>query len=343
MNEMINRVIIESNRGDKSFILIKGNLLRDDGDLIVVNTYEDMNGNIIGDFSQMVKEQFHLANAKERTIFFLENGGSVNLIESSSDTSIRILILHSRLREGEPISKELYEKLIKGLFSALVSLEVSGYRFSTISLPVLLRKGISHIHNEAAAILIQHAVKWLKTSKYTNTIRYYVYEKGDQNKWNDAIEQTLGRSVVNATIDEQVSKLRIYLLALIYSFPKDEAVYQDTLVPLQNALNRELISPEVVAAFGRKLAESLCEKMTGNTKVSFNVNLSTLKKAGNLDPFFLQCLYQIKAYGNTSIHRSNPIYGSDTLTLDDLKILLIILKKILLAYQLQLSPASGEI
>ena len=94
-----------------------------------------------------------------------------------------------------------------------------------------------------------------------------------------------------------------------------------------------MISPEVVAAFGRKLAESLCERITGNTNVTFNINLSTVKHTGNYDPFFIQCLYQIKAYGNTSIHRSKPMYGSDSLTSDDLKILLLILKKILLEYQ----------
>lgn len=333
LNTVINRVIIESNKGDRSFTLVEGDLLQDDGDLIVVNTYENEHGEIEGDFAQVLKEQFHLGESQERPVFYLENGGYISFIESVDKEAKKMLILHSKLKEGEPISQQLYETMIKGLFSSLVSLEISGFAFTTVSFPVLLRKGINGVYNEAASTLIQQAVKWLKKSSCTNTIRYYVYLENDSTLWHEAIERSLGRSVVNANIDEDISRLRTYLLGLIYSFPKEEAVYHDTLVPLQNALNRDSISPEVVAAFGRKLAESLCESITGNTDVTFNINLSTIKNKENIDPFFIQCLYQIKAYGNTSIHRSKSIYGSDSLTSEDLKILLLILKKILLEYQ----------
>ena len=248
-NTVINKVIIESNQGDRSFTLVEGDLLQDDGDLIVVNTYENEHGEMEGDFAEVVKNKFQLIEAKERPIFYLENGGYMSLIEPAHKDSKMMLILHSKLKEGEPISKELYETMIKGLFSALVSLEISGYRFATVSFPVLLRKGINGIYDEAAATLIQHAVKWLKKSSYTNTIRYYVYLENDSVLWNESIERSLGRSVVNANIDEEMSRLRIYLLGLIYSFPKEEAVYQDTLVPLQHALNRDSDQPRSCSCF----------------------------------------------------------------------------------------------
>jgi hypothetical protein len=332
-NSLINRAIIESRFGDRSFILVEGDLLKDDGDLIVVNTYRNDDGEVTGDFADVIATKLEMADAFERPIFFLENGGTINLIQGENKSSQKLLVIHTNLKEGQPISAELYAEMIRGLFSAIVALEVAGYRFSNISFPVLFRKGIGSIYNEAAKTLIKYAVQWLKQSNYTNSIRYFVYIGNEVVQWNEAIERSLGRSVVNAAVDEEVSRLRLYLLGLISSFPREQAVYQDTLVPLQNALNREMISPEVVAAFGRKLAESLCETITGNTEASFNANLSAMKHSGKHDLFFIQNLYQMKAYGNTSVHRSNPIYGTDKLSSDDLKILLLILKDILGEYE----------
>lgn len=331
-NNLLNKVIIESLKGDRSFVLIKGDIYKDDGELIVVNTYEE-SGQIVGDFSN-AKEKFKLTEAKERIVFFLENGGHISILESENPSDKKLLFLHSKLNESEQTSIDLYEEMIKGLFSALVSLEVSGYKFPTISLPVLLRKKIENIYNEAASVLINHASVWLKKSSFTHSIRYYVWVENDDIQWNAAIEHSLGRSPVNTLIDNELSDLRKYVLGELFTFPKVNSVYQDTIIPLQNGLNQDMISPEMIASFGRKLAESLCEMISGNSHDTFDKNL-TLIKNNNLisDTFFLQCLYQIKAYGNTSIHPTKAQNDLFKINADDLKILLLILDKIQFEYR----------
>ncbi|MBO1514350.1 DUF4145 domain-containing protein [Metabacillus bambusae] len=334
-NTLRNRVIIETNHGERSFFLVEGDLLLDDGNLMVVNSYENEYGETTGDFVDLLNIHFDVDFIKEKPVFFLENGGYISLVETLTNKGLdkrMILILHSKLEEGKAINRSIYESLIKGLFSALTSLELTGYKFESVSFPVLLRKGLNGIYNEAAEVLIKYAVEWLKKSIHTNTIRYYVFHHDEVELWNKAIEYSLGRSIVYAK-ENEINILRYYILGLIYSFPKEESVYHDTLIPLQNALNRDQISPEIVAAFSRKLAESLCELITNHYDVSFDTNISTLKKNGNIDPIFIQCLYQIKAFGNTSIHRSRPNFGTDKIIAEDLKILLFILKKLLIKYE----------
>lgn len=326
---LINRVNIESKHGDRSFILLKGDILKDDGDLIVVNTYKSDIGETVGDFVSFVSA----CEAKEQQVYVLENGSTISLLEKSQLNFKRMLILNTNLLEGEQLAKESYECFIKGLFSSLAALELLGYQFPTISLPILLRKGLSGNYYNEAAILINHAVEWLKRSSYTNTIRYYVYLEQDMEIWNEAIEHTLGRSVVNPNENEDSSRLRQYILGVISTFPKDEVVYKDTLVPLQIALSRDTISPHVVAAFGRKLAETFCELITGKVDVTFNTNLASMRDMAEFDSFFIQSLYQIKAFGNTSIHRTQPKYVTNEMDPDDFNILLSILIKILLVYE----------
>lgn len=332
-NTLLNRVNVETNYGDRSFFLINGDLLLDDGDLYIVNTYENSSGEKYGDFVSLIKEKYQASYLNDKPIYYLKDGGYIGLsIPKDRNRNPILLFVHTKLKEGEEISKDLYESIIKGIYASLASLELSGYQFHTISFPVLLRKGISHIYKDAASILIKNSISWLKKSLSTNTIRYYVYLKEDAEEWNQALDGALGRKAIDPNYDEEVSGLRNFILSLINYFPKQSILYEDTILPLQNTLMRENISPEIVASFGRKLAESLSEEMLGQQSISFNKNLKLLEDL-QFDPLFIQTLYQIRSFGNSSIHRSKITYGINTMETEDLKILLIIIKKLIVYYQ----------
>ncbi|MEK4230855.1 hypothetical protein [Solibacillus sp. FSL H8-0538] len=319
-NLLINQVLIESKYGNRSFNLILGDLLQDDGQLLVLNVYEE-DGAPDGDFMPFIEQ--HKNN--EKPLIFLRNGGIITFINAQQP----ILVVYSKLQEGIPISPTMYDEFIQSIFSAVLRLELEGKQFNTIALPVIFRKGIGAIYEDAANTLISYAAKWLKQSQFTKSIRYYVYLKDDMPVWDAALNTALGRMIIDLSEHGELQQIRRVVLSEIERFSKQHVAYQDTLIPIRDALERPQMTVEVIAAFTRKLAETLCVELTGDAHATFDANIFTLIQQKIHSQLFIQRLYLVKAFGNSSIHRATTENYPIQTTIDDLKILLIILLQLI--------------
>lgn len=319
---LINEVIIDSMRGEKTFCLVQQDLFTGQHDLTVLNVY-GKDREIVGDFAEYVRT---LTNG--RVLSVLDDGEKIVYYEAPN----KVLVIFGKDDENAAISPEKYAASIQALFAAVWRLEMEGVHFETMALPVIFRKAIATIHPYAIEQLIEKASKWLEKSFYTQSIKYYIYLEQDAAAWNEAMNTALGRTAITLEAEGAIANLRRMIISEIELFPSKHRLYVDTLTPLKRSLHSKLVTIEVVAAFSRKLTEAYCEMLTGQASATFDQNLFFLKENKMLSPIFIQQMYLIKNFGNSAVHRSQPFNSPYAFVSEDLKILLlltyIVLKKL---------------
>ncbi|MFK4997137.1 hypothetical protein ACI2OX_04680 [Bacillus sp. N9] len=238
--------------------------------------------------------------------------------------------MHTEIVEYESITLEQYQLYIDAVFTSLQALEAYGYHFESIALPVLLRNGIQSIHEEAIKRLIENAAAWLKTSAHTKVIKYVLYKDHDSRLWNDHLDKVLGRKI--AHVNKESTIYRNQVLSLLQRFDQNIPYWNDTLLPIRNALERKDFRPEVLAAFSRKLLEVFCHdfnKAQNSSETTLDGYLAFIRKNKLLNEWDIQTFYQIRSFGNPSIHRPDPVIGPKSMNENDITILLLSLYKLL--------------
>lgn len=321
-NCLINQMIIESNTKNKSFNLLLGDILNDDSDLKIINCYEDEQG-IAGDFKEYLEE----ITAPKKIIGYLPDGGEIIFLEANKP----IVAVYLKCSENLQLDMVFYEKVIISIFASLIRLELAGHTFKSIALPILFRKAITTIHEEAITVLITQATRWLKTSR-TSSIRYYVYHEKDLNLWNAALNKVLQRVNFDITHAGDIQAVRKKILIEIDRFSKQESFYENTLMPLQYLLNRQELTIEPIAAFARKLIETLCELLSNSPGASLDEQIRELRQSNNYSRAFIQRLYLIKAFGNSAVHYQKQTSNYIVLNEQDLFILLLLVYETLQSF-----------
>lgn len=325
-NVLKNRVIVESKEGDRSFLLLEGDIFAERADVYIFNTYKGNSGILLRE----LKNRCQKDELYESPFYFSANTSRVGKIKL--DDGRTILMLHSELAEQEDITIEQYEIQLNTVFTSLTALESLGKRFETVAFPILLRNSLSNIYTKAVGSLIEKATQWLKESEYVSTIKYVLYEKGDAEVWDEHLNKALGRRMMNAAEFSDILHYRDKALSMLSQIDQRYIHWGDTLLPIQNALQSKKFSPEVVAAFSRKFLEVYCfekNKMEGRHKDGLDDYLKFMRQNKLLNPFVMQNLYQIRSFGNPSIHRPNPLKGRKVMNEKDVTILLICLCKLL--------------
>ena len=331
-NELKNRVIVESLEGDRAFLLFKGDIFSERADVYIFNSYKGNSGMLL----EELKKRYQMEVIPETPFYFSTDGKKVGKIKL--DDGRIILVLHSELVEYEAITIEQYQSFMETVFTSLTALESFGEQFETVAFPVLLRNALSNIYTEAVKVLIEKATQWLKESEHTTTIKYVLYENGDARIWNDNLNQVLGRRAINITEFPDLVHYKNKALSILQQLDQRFTYWEDTLLPLQNALQSRDFRPEVVAAFSRKLLEVYCQERSraeGNNEEGLEGYLHYIRQNKLLNPWVMQTLYQIRSFGNPSIHRPDPLFGPKNMSEQDVTVLLICLCKLLeLLYEL---------
>lgn len=321
-NILINRVNIESPRGDKAFLIFEGDIFKEQADVYIFNSYKGKSGTLV----DQLKEKYEL---EETPFYFGNDGTEVSKIKWDGKW---ILLLHSDLIEFEPITVGQYESLLQLVFASLTALESYGERIETVAFPVLFRNGLSNIYLDAVKVLIEKSTLWLKQADGTMTIKYMLYEKGDKEIWSDHLNEVLGRRMIDPKKSLELLHFKNRALALIEKFDSRLTFWDDTILPIKNSLLNEDFSPEVVAAFARKLLEVYCHersKAEQGKPENLDAYLAYLRQNKILNRWDMQTLYQIRSFGNPSVHRPDPLFGQLTMDEKDVTILLICLCKLL--------------
>ncbi|MEI2363394.1 hypothetical protein [Priestia megaterium] len=324
-NEVKNRVIVESDGGDRAFLLLEGDIFRERADVYIFNSYKNDIGMLLHTLRDHYQEEL-----PESPFYFSPDGTVVNRINLKDGRVI--LVLHSEMIEHTALTAEQYNNFIKIVFTSLTALESYGEKFETIAFPVLLRNSLNNIYSEAVEILIEASTYWLKMSDHTKLIKYVLFENGDAELWNEKLNLVLGRSVMDIHEFSELRQYRDRALSILKQIDNKYIFWEDTLLPIQDSLQRNDFRPEVVAAFSRKLLEVYCYEMgkaDGKHNGSLEECLSYMRNNRLLNQWDIQTLYQIRSFGNPSIHRPDPVIGPKGMNEKDVTILLIDLCKLL--------------
>lgn len=326
-NELINRVIVESSEGDRAFLLLEGDIFREQADVYIFNTYKNDNGMLL----HQLKEHYHEEEIPETPFYFSPDGTRVGKVKLKNGRTI--LILHPEVVDGERIQADRYQSIMHTVFASLHALEIYGENAETVAFPVLLRNSLSDIYPDAVKILIEKSTSWLKESEHTKTIKYVLYENGDDAIWNDNLNHVLDRRVVAIDEFSDLHQFKNKALSILQMIDKRFPSWEDTILPIQNALQRKDFRPEVVAAFSRKLLEVYClEKVKDDAALhdtSLDGCLKYLREKSLLPQWEIQTLYLVRSFGNPSIHRPDPVMGPIKMSEKDVTILLLSLCKLL--------------
>jgi hypothetical protein len=326
-NGLINRVIVESSEGDRAFLLLEGDIFLEQADVYIFNTYSNDSGMLL----KKLKEYYHEEEIPENPFYFSPDGTKVGRVKLKNGRTI--LILHPEVVDGELIQAERYQSIMHTVFASLHALEIFGEDFETVAFPVLLRNSLSNIYPEAVKILIEKSTSWLKESENTKTIKYVLYENGDDAIWNDHLNMVLDRRVVPIDEFSDLYQYKNKALSILQLIDKRFPSWEDTMLPIQNALQRKDFRPEVVAAFSRKLLEVFClEKVKDDAALhdrSLEGCLKYIRENSLLNQWEIQTLYLVRSFGNPSIHRPEPVMGPIKMSEKDVTILLLSLCKLL--------------
>ncbi|WP_322551844.1 hypothetical protein AAB109_05830 [Priestia megaterium] len=311
-NKILKKILLETGQDDRSFLLLHGDLLQDEGDVIIITIHDNADQSQ-GELYEAVKQKYGIDLWEERRIYFLEGGGWIGEVKIDNEDSHHkpiILTLHTGLPEGTVFEIETYEKYVKGTFAALAALEFEGVNFRDVALPVLIRKGLENNYEEAIQLLIKYATSWLKKSLHLKTIKYYIYHSEDAVKWDSAMEKVLSRTYVSYQKAGIIQQLRREIIMVIDTFKKEKDLDYDLLWSLRESISRnsEGISKEV-GINARTLAEvivkNLCEKEPSigrRPKEDLSRTIQFLKEEKIISELLSQYLHSLRSFGNFMAH-----------------------------------------
>ena len=311
-NKVLKKLLLDTMYGDRSFLLIQGDLMQDEGDVIII-TIHDQDSNLQGELFESVKEKFGIGKWEEKLIYNLDDHGWIGKVvydHLDGGHNPVILTMHTGLPEGTTFEIEAYEKYVKGTFAALAALEFDGSKFRELSLPVLIRKGLENNYEEAIQCLIKHATNWLKSSKNGETIKYYIYQPQDAIKWEESMEAVLSRTYISYSKSGIINQLRKEIIKQIDTYKKDKFLWEEVLIDLRSSLatEKDEISSTTKIA-GRKLAEvivkSICNKHNIPNDSDLAAMIAKLKNTNIIPDLAAQYLHSLRIYGNKKAHIDN--------------------------------------
>lgn len=320
VNKVKNRVIVENPAGDRAFILLEGDIFQERAEVYVFNAYHHDGGKLLADLRQM----YGFDEIIETPFYCAPNGATVAKVRLASGRII--LILRTELIEHKQISAGDYKTFIDIVFTSLMALETMGDKFESIAIPVLFRNGIAAIYPEAIKILAEKSTEWLKKSDNTKAIKMVLFKENDAEIWSENLNDVLGRRTVDSREQASLNDFKHRALTTLQLMSKKLPYWEDTLLPLQEAVDRRDFRPEVIAAFSRKLLEVYCIELCntkGGQSGSLDAALKYIRNNALLNAWEIQNLYQIRSFGNPSIHRSETLIGPIAMNDRDITILLI--------------------
>ncbi|MEN3768982.1 DUF4145 domain-containing protein [Priestia megaterium] len=311
-NKILKKILLETGQEDRSFLLLHGDLLQDEGDVVIITIHDNADQSQ-GDLYEAVKKKYGIDLWEERKIYLLEGGGWIGEVKIDYGDSHHkpiILTLHTGLPEGTVFEMETYEKYVKGTFAALAALEFEGANFRDVALPVLIRKGLENNYEEAIQFLIKYATSWLKKSFHLKAIKYYIYHSEDAGKWDNAMEKVLSRTYVSYQKSGIIHQLRREIIIVIDTFKKEKGLDYHLLLALRKSLSTQDkgLSKEV-GINARTLAEVivkyLCEKEPSigrRPKEDLSRTIQFLKEEKIISELLSQYLHALRSFGNFMAH-----------------------------------------
>lgn len=329
MKKIVNTCNIDTIYGNRTINLIREDIAETKGELIIFSTHLDDELPIDGEVYQSLKKKYKLKFSGKGSVSTEINGVKLQYWRERDQDGDMQSFLMARIPSFESNQNIInaHDRNIKALFSTIKALEFNDCTFESISMPTIA--GNTHIdYYESIKILIKFAIKFLKESKSTEIINFYIVNKEDEKKWNDAFEKTLGRTYYKQGSTVVIEALIVNLKEIIIKIFESERFGE--LEHILRIIDRELdevdsLSISSIAINSRKISEIVAKEIASRHNINiyrYKNDLSTilnvLATKDILAPWITQYLHTSRVFGNKSAHVESTIkYKPDKLYYSD--------------------------
>lgn len=339
--QVVNAVSVDTNRGYKIIQLCHANVVDIKSDILVLTAQNTPDTKPSGFIISKLKHISQFTSAFKKNLLQFSDTEWTNIQDGNQHTKFQYLLT---LRVGGPIDSEplvsYMNRIINGLFASIASLEFLGTQVHSITMPVLQAHRVREKEDYKSIVdnLIQQSVRWIKTSESTNLINLCVYYGDEIKIWNDALNEILGRTVVQIEQNNAIDSLRKKLL-LQCRFHKNGPL-QSGIQPLIDILSNQMqIGIEHVAVYGRKLVEAICKEVLIQHGQRIDGDLMScierLRKGGIAAPWIISYMHNLRIFGNEEVHirKEGKVYTPNSLNDNDFISQLSAIQAILLYWE----------
>ncbi|HRW93954.1 MAG TPA: hypothetical protein P5560_13460 [Thermotogota bacterium] len=332
--EWLNTVSIISESGkSRELNLFSGDMFSASADLFVVSTHHNGTFPVAGKVWEEVQSRFSVESDLQEWVPSLSHKGVSVFFPGFLDEKKRwqwvLLRIPSLAFSDLPEDFEGFQSVISILFSALAAQEHLGASFRKISMPViagqrLMERGLD-MYQRAIRILIEEASRWLKESRYSECVNLFVFEKGEVPYWNQAMNEVLGREIIDSKNHELIEILQNQVLDgldRVATRLESETFFHGTIKPLRKEIQSENPYLGTIVEFSRRVLECFVNDLANRQGIRIDNCLSNdikkLKKEMKLAPWFSGYLDIIRIAGNNSVHYPKDGYIPEKLKNGDL-------------------------
>jgi hypothetical protein len=220
---------------------------------------------------------------------------------------------------GDPLT--VYENTVWTLFGSVAALELKGKNYRSMAMPLLGGRRKFPLQ-EIMEVLLRHATRWLKNSQSMHSVNLYLYEEDQLSEWTEAMNNVLGRRLIDSAKHEIVRALRDEILARMHASGKFKGNdLQEVVVALENALKAEKICLQQVSAFSRALVERIVDKILNEREIVSKNNLQqdtmTLTYNQIVAPWIATHFHSLRVFGNETLHKKTAVSYKPTALQDD--------------------------
>lgn len=332
MTETVNTCNIDTIFGNRTINLIREDISETSADLIVFSTHIDDLKPIGGTVYESLKKVYKM-NLSGKGKINMDMNGVKLLFWKEKQESFRQGFLMARIPEPSGNKDEIstYDKNIRAIFSTIKALEFNDNDFTSISLPII-QGNLNLDYYESIKILLKYAIRFLKESKNTESLNFYILEEKEEGKWSNAFEKTLGRTYYKqgslVVIESLIGSLQEIINEMFKSKNFKELEY------ILRIVERELgevdsLSINSIAINSRKVSETIAKEVASRHglsihKIKYDLSsiLNLLANKEILAPWIIQYLHTSRVFGNKSAHvetatKYNPkkFYKSDFISI----------------------------
>lgn len=332
MNVLVNVCNIDTIFGNRTINLIRGDITETNAELIVFSTHAKDGEQVSGPIYEALRNKYKVQIKGKDNITTQIGDVMTNFWrEKYQDRTQGFLLARMPKYKDKNTIPLNYDKNIKAIFSSIKAIEFNDINFDTISFPII--EGSEKVdYIERIKILLKYSIKYLKESRYTQIINFYVLDEDEELKWNDAFEKNLGRTYYKqgslAVIESLIVGLKETITEIIKDGGYKELEYVLRLIysELEQVDNLSINS---IAINSRKITEIIVKEIASRkqiniSKIKFDLSaiLNLLAGKDILAPWVTQYFHTARVFGNKTAHvetaikyKPSKLYNSDFISI----------------------------
>jgi hypothetical protein len=326
----INSLTVETPEGYKDFALLCGDATYVQADLLVFSSHAGV-GEIQGRVYNALRARFGgISLETQRLVLSLAQGSCFELDATHPGKPDFVVPAGTYLlaaTEGMPFRDLLivripspsyfptpdaalraYNRCVECVFSSIAALEFAGHHYRTIAMPVLAG-GRSYPKKQTMGVILTNALKWLKYSRHTYRFLFTVHDEQEVGTWNQAMNDTLGRTFDDGSYSSSIKELRKRLNERTATI--STVASERRLTAVLDHVREALCSPRDVSiqqfgVLGRQLAEAVsgavCDELNLPRSNNAFANIEKIGESGRVSSWIHSYLHCLRVLGNESAH-----------------------------------------